>query len=221
MSNKRKIVLLYSIIAFLLISFSIHFGFKYIITLDEWAGLIFGVILMIGAIPFYFLGKKAPILYFITFVINIVGVGLSITCYYIFKQYQLEFIDYATAFSISLLVLIGFGLISSTRVHKMHPILYTAFFILASFIISLTLWNSDPGFSGLTFYYLNVSYFFMIGMIAASEDLRELSKMMALISFGAFILVSIIVLFIITEGEAIEGVFEMSGLPVEGKKKKK
>ena len=61
----------------------------------------------------------------------------------------------------------------------------------------------------------------MIGMIAASEDLRELSKMMALISFGAFILVSIIVLFIITEGEAIEGVFEMSGLPVEGKKKKK
>lgn len=88
MNNKRKVVLLYTLIAYSLISFSVNFGFEYIVTLDEWAGLIIGILLMIASIPIYFIAKRLPLLYFISFLINMVGVGFSITCYYIFKQYR-------------------------------------------------------------------------------------------------------------------------------------
>jgi hypothetical protein len=46
----------------------------------------------------------------------------------------------------------------------------------------------------------------MFGMIAQSSDMEDLAKEMSIASFGAFIVVSIIVLIIITEGEAIQGV---------------
>lgn len=221
MNNKRKVVLLYTLIAYSLISFSVNFGFEYIVTLDEWAGLIIGILLMIASIPIYFIAKRLPLLYFISFLINMVGVGFSITCYYIFKQYHLEMIDFLTAFSVSMIVLIVFAVISSTSIYKKHPIMYTIFFILICFGVSLFLWLSEPCFSGLTFYYLNVAYFFMIGMIASSNDLRNLAKEMALVSFGAFVLVSIIVLLVITEGEALEGLADFSHFDIDISSKKK
>ena len=45
----------------------------------------------------------------------------------------------------------------------------------------------------------------MIGMIASSDSFNDLSKELALVSFGAFMLISLIVLIILTEGEALTG----------------
>jgi hypothetical protein len=46
----------------------------------------------------------------------------------------------------------------------------------------------------------------MIGIVSSPESFKDVSKEMAWISFGAFILVSIIVLIILSEGEALSGI---------------
>ena len=45
----------------------------------------------------------------------------------------------------------------------------------------------------------------MIGVATATESFKDISREMAWVSFGAFILVSIIVLIVLTEGEALTG----------------
>lgn len=187
-------------------SLSVYIGFKYFYSLDPRTGLIIGGSLFIVSIPLHIYGNKISSLYYLSFLLNIIGIGFTITCYYVFKSYPLELIDFLTATGLSLLMLIGFGLISATHFYRRHPILYTSLIILVSFIVSLSLWVSVEGFSGLTFYDLNVVYFLMFGMIAQSEHMRHLTKEMSVASFGAFILVSIIVLIIITEGEAIQSI---------------
>lgn len=206
MSHKRIIVIIYSLIAFILMSLSVYFGFTYFYSLDPRTGLIIGGSLFFVSIPLHLFGKKVSFLYYLSFLLNIIGIGFTITCYYVFKSYPLELIDFLTASGVSLLMLIGFGLISATNFYRRHPILYTSLIILVSFIVSLSLWINVDGFSGLTFYYLNVVYFFMFGMIAQNDYMRHLAKEMSVASFGAFILVSIIVLIIITEGEAIQSI---------------
>lgn len=224
MDNKRTTVLLYSFISLLMISLCVYLGFEYLVEANEWLGLFTGIGFVVLAIPFHFLGKHRSHLYFLSFMFNIIGVGFSITSYYIFKQYQLGIFDFLTAISVSFGILTAFGMLSSLSFYKHHPIFYTIIIILMCFMISLNLWLTTPSFSGLTFYYLNVVYFFMIAMVSESADIKELSRIMSLISFGSFILISIIVLFIITEGEALDGIgdgiAEGFDLPIGSKRKK-
>jgi hypothetical protein len=58
----------------------------------------------------------------------------------------------------------------------------------------------------------------MIGMVSTPESFKDLSKVIAWISFGAFILISIIVLIIISEGEALSG---FDGVIIDGSQKSK
>ena len=222
MSHKRKTILLYSLLSFLIMSGAILFGFQFIYPEFSYLGLIIGAALMIIAIPLHVVGKDFWPFYFISFTFNSIAIGFSITSYYVFKEYPLELIDFFTAISVSLLVLMFFGAISTLPFYRKHPKLYTALFIFISFVASLILWISNDSFSGLTFYFLNVVYFFMIGMIAASDNQKDLSKEMSLVMFGAFVLISIIVLIIISEGEALSGMdFDLSGgVGVNAKKRK-
>lgn len=147
------------------------------------------------------------------------GVGLSITAYYVLKEYSLEFRDFVFAIMVSIMILSGFLALTLMERVKRHIKWITALIVLVSFIISLILWLSVDAFSGLSFYYLNVIYFFMVGMISVTDSLKSLTKEMAWVSLGAFILISIIVLIILSEGEALSG---MDGFDLgTGKNKKK
>lgn len=221
MSHKRKIVLLYSIFGFLITSVSIHFGFTYLVGINEWAGLIVGVLLMICALFIHNLGKHNIIFYILSFIVNMIGVGLSITAYYVFKQYSLDLKDFLVACLNAFGLIIGFSLLSVIPWFKRHIKWMVSLIILMSFGLSLVLWLSVDSFTGLSFYFLNISYFYLIGILAMSESLKDLSKEMSYISFGAFVLISIIVLIIITEGEGLEVVGDGLGGAFDTSNKKR
>ena len=82
---------------------------------------------------------------------------------------------------------------------------------------SLILWFTVDGFTGLTFYFLNIIYFVTVAMIKSTDSIHDLAEEMALVSLGSFVLVSIIVLIIFTEGEVLSS----TELPIPQRKKVK
>lgn len=219
MEHKRLKILGFALLGLIISSLSIFLGFKYLANHNQWLGLIIGICFMILGITLYQFGKKKGIFYLLSFIFNMVGVGLSITSYYIFKAYSLKLFDFTFAITIAMLMLSGFLRLTTIESVKKYIKWITGLIILISFIVSLILWLSINEYSGLSFYFLNIIYFFMVGMISVTESLKDLSREMAWISFGAFIFISIIVLIIISEGEALSG---MDGIDlVSGRRKKK
>lgn len=219
MEHKRLKILGFALLGLIISSLSIFLGFEYLVGHNQWLGLIIGICFMISGIVLYQFGKKNGIFYLLSFILNMMGVGLSITSYYLFKAYSLKLFDFTFAITLAMLMLSGFLRLTTIESVKKYIKWITGLIILISFIASLILWLSIDEFSGLSFYFLNIIYFFMVGMISVTESLKDLSREMAWISFGAFIFVSIIVLIIISEGEALSG---MGGIdPVSGRRKKK
>lgn len=177
---------------------------------------------MLFGIFIYQLGKMHSLFYWIAFILNMIGIGLSITAYYVLKAYDLELKDFITAILVSMSLLFVFGGLTFIPLFKRHLKWMISITILISFVLSLILRLSVDTFTGLSFYYLNVIYFFMVGIIAVTDSFKEFSREMAWVSFGAFILVSIIVLIILTKGEALSG-FDLpnvrSGKPKRARKK--
>ncbi|MDO9629403.1 MAG: hypothetical protein Q7I99_05820 [Acholeplasmataceae bacterium] len=205
MHYKRLSILIFGLIGLLIVSISIYIGFEYLVGLNKWLGLIIGVLfMMLGGIIYQY-GEKFNLVYIFSFILNMIGVGLSITAYYILKAYALNFHDFYIAIVVSMAVLSGFGLLTFIPIVNRHLKISIAITIIIAFISSLVLWLSVDEFTGLSFYFLNVIYFFMVAMIGATNSLKDLNKEMAQVSFGSFILVSIIVLIILSEGEALNG----------------
>ncbi|MCF7932018.1 MAG: hypothetical protein K9K93_02505 [Acholeplasmataceae bacterium] len=222
MPFKRLTILAYAIFGFFIMSMSIHVSFEFLVATNKWMGLIIGVLFMALGWIIYRLGRQMPLFYVLAFLLNMIGVGASITAYYVFKAYALQWEDYLTAVVIAMVVLSGFGLLTGLKGVKKHVRLVISLTILIAFVSSLILWLSVEAFTGLSFYFLNISYFFMIGMINVSDSLKDLSKEMAVVSFGSFILISIIVLIVLSEGEALEGVGDGVGeFLIPGREKKK
>lgn len=56
----------------------------------EWYGLISGIILMMLAIPFHWMGKKKKGCYLISFLINSIANGCSVSAYYVSENISLH-----------------------------------------------------------------------------------------------------------------------------------
>ena len=167
---------------------------------------------MFISLPIHFLGKKKTIYYFITYLINSIAVGLSISTHYHVK----EIIPSDKQFLIVSLISFGIILITSLltlpKVIKPFAKLIVSLEILALFITSIVLWiNNDPTFYSLLFYYLNITYFYMVCTITASSNIKQLFRKISIVSFSVFIIISIIVIIIISEGEVLEGLGEALG----------
>lgn len=223
MSYKKMMIFLYAIIGFFVMSVSIHLGFTYLVDMNKWSGLIIGVLFMLVSAVIYFQADNIPLLYILSFILNMIGVGLSITAYYIFKAYALNLEDYLTAILNGLGLILLFSILTYVKSIKRHIKVILSLVVLAFFIGSLILWLRVDTFTGLSFYFLNVSYFYLIAIMSKNESSVDLMKEMSIVSFGAFFTISFIVLVIISEGEALEGVGEGIGnlFVPEGKKKRR
>ena len=216
MLKKRLLIVIGCLIGLIIASISIKYAFDHLVDQTKWIGLAIGVIFMLAGILAMILAKYLPILYLLSFVLNMIGVGLSITAYYVLKAYSLELVDFAVAIAVSIGVLAGFSALSVIPIFKKHHKLFASIVIIISFLSSLTLWLSVDKFTGLSFYFLNVTYFFIVTIIRSTDSLDDVARELAVASIGAFILISIIVFIILSEGESLS-----LDLPVGSRKKKK
>lgn len=214
MKFKRIIILFFVLLAYLLISLSIKFGVD---NLKNYFGLITGLGLMIISIPIHLLGKRFSIFYFFSYLFNSIGVGLSISTYYRINELNPSdkslLITSLICFSIILIISL------LTRHHKIKPYakLIVSLLILTLFITSIFLWViNDKAIYSLLFYFLNISYFYMVCIITASLNITSLLRKISILSFGTFLVVSIIVLIIISEGDGIEEIGQVLLEGIEG-----
>jgi 4-amino-4-deoxy-L-arabinose transferase-like glycosyltransferase len=149
-----------------------------------------------------------------------IGVGLSITSYYVFKAYALALEDFMVAYLLAIGLIIIFSLLTYVKFLKRHIKLAVSLIVLVSFVSSLALWISTDEFTGLSFYFLNVSYFYLIAIMSKNEDKKELMREMSIVSFGAFFIVSFFVLVILTEGDALQLLDGTDGMFFSPRKKK-
>ena len=220
MEHKKVSILLYAVIGFLIISFSIHLGFEYLHELNQWSGLIMGGLILLLSWVIYLFARKIPLLYVVSFVLNMIGVGLSITSYYVFKAYALALEDFMVAYLLAIGLIIIFSMLTYVKFLKRHIKLAISLVVLVSFISSLLLWGTVDEFTGLSFYFLNVSYFYLIAIMSKNESKKDLMREMSIVSFGAFFIASFIVLVVLSEGDALQLIDGADGVFHSTKKKK-
>lgn len=203
---KRRIILLYVLVAYVLITVGLHSGFE---LFNRYVSIIIGISMMLLAIPIHVLGKKQLLFYLISFLMNTFGLGLSFATYYEYRGMLPTIDDFIIVSMITFSVIAFFGAMTFPKRIKPYVKLFAVVVIMVLFIVSIVLWvRNEALIYSLFFYFLNTTYFFMVGMISASHQLKDLAKEMSLTSFGAFIILSIIVLLIVSEGEALEGIGE-------------
>lgn len=209
MKFKRSIILLFLILAYFLVYLAIKFGFN---NFEKRWGLIIGLVLMFMSIPIHLLGKKKHFFYLCSYLINSIAIGFSISTYYHYKDINPSEKQFLFVCLISLGIILITSLLTLPKIIKPYAKLIVSLEILILFIMSIVLWViNDTIIYSLLFYYLNITYFYMVCIITSSINIKQLIKKISIVSFGAFIVISIIVLILISEGEAIEGIGEALG----------
>ena len=190
---------------------------------EEWIGIIIGVIMMVAAIPLHRFGKKQNLLYFLSFLFNSVGCGFSASAYYITQKINAELGELFAAALIAIILLFACAAVLFFT-SKMFTEVSVVFLILdslvAAFAVAGWVTEGDAFFSFLFFSCL-VAFFYIFAMKKAAKEYEtcEIMRTISFHSFGIFILVTVIVILILSEGDGLDG-FDL-GDTGSGKSKKK
>lgn len=216
MKSNRFLLVLYVIVAFVLISVSVAFGIE---QFTKWVGIGLGACITLLALVVHLIGNDITFTHLISFVMNSIAVGFSISSFYIYIEKTVELTDYLTASFIGITAVIAYLILTAPKAVKDYRKSYGLFFIGITFVFASTVWiqNHQPLYS-LLFFYMIILNFYVGFSLFANDSLTEFLKYMSIGSFGSYIIVSIIVLVIITEGQALEG-FDGFGGFGSGKKK--
>ena len=186
----------------------------------EWLGiLIGGVIILLAIIPHWF-GKKNTAAYVLSVCMNAVGTGFAISAYYTVKGIAtvipaLVFVSALTA------ILYGISnvLISVFRRKK----LFVGFFGAVSGILlvfSLVFWIIDGNFI-YSFGFFNILillFFLSVTAISLDRPERVLLRDLSFGAFGSFVVATLIVVAILSEGDIVDGL-DIADVTKKGKKK--
>lgn len=167
----------------------------------KWYGLPIGILLMVIAIPIHIWAKKHNFGYTISYILNSIGNGFSISAYYTVKKVPINIPQV-------LLVITGFlaafSLVAIITYHRSQ--LYKMAFIAFTMILIMLL-AACLGFwiiNGSTLYSFGFfSIIIVLTDVLSLGQTRIRSKIISLSSFGIFILISLVVLTILTEGEIL------------------
>ncbi len=190
---------------------------------EEWLGIIVGVVMMAAAIPLHIFGKKQKLLYFISYLFNTVGCGFSASAYYITSKINAELGELFAAALIAIIFLFACAAVYffTSKEFKAVCIVFCILdSLVAAFAVGGWITEGDAFFSFLFFSCL-VAFFYIFAMKTAAKEYEtcEIMRTVSLHSFGIFVLITVIVLFILSEGDGFDG-FDLGDLG-SGKSKKK
>ncbi len=186
-------------------------------------GLSVGVTFMIAAIPLHILGKKRPLSYVFSFLINFIGCGFSVSTYYVTKGLSLNIADLIIAAIPAgvILMLIYLMLQTYSKTKKVTLSIATAI-NLALLVIAVVYWTrTGETFFSFGFFCLLVSLFFIcVFGISINHDERHVLKDISYGSFGSFVILTVVVIVILSEGDVLE-LADVGDIGIDGWSKKK
>jgi hypothetical protein len=196
--------------ALFIISMSTVIGKLYI---PKWYELFVGLILMLIAIPIHLLAKKRSWLYLVSFLINSIGTGLSIAAYYSEVGINVDIMPILVTILCVLLLFFVLSFISGQFINKVKY-----FFIAENTFWSILLFTNfilwiDKGLILFSFGFFAVAIVWVYRVVEESESRAKCLAVCNLSfgSFGGFIIVTLIVISILSEGDVLDvGTFDGS-----------
>ncbi len=182
-------------------------------------GLVLGIILMLAAIPLQHWGSKTQIGYILSFFVNSVANGFSVSAYYNSKGIEINSTDMLRACVLPIVLLfIVYIIVQFFPKTKKYACIGAVALCFVALVVLLVLWirHKAPLYS-FGFFAVLLSLFYHCVAGVTVNNSRLVLRDISFGSFGAFIVISLVVLFIITEGEILEGFDISSG---SGKKPK-
>lgn len=217
---KAVVVFLFSLIAIGLFVFTTFFA---MCVCTKGYGLIIGIVLMLLAIPFHILGKKNPIGYLISFLVNSVANGFSVSAYYLVKGIDIDLgsMIFAIIPAVAVLFIVYLMLQiwgKTKRVTVSVAVVVNVILIVAEIVLWIK--NGSVPFS-FGFFSLMISMFYLgVFGITINHDERAVLRDVSFGSFGSFIILTVVVIVILSEGDILEGLDFAGDGDNSGRKKK-
>lgn len=210
-SDSVKIHLVF--ITFLVASaFTLIFSYICASSIPKWYGILIGIVFVMLAIPLHRFGKRYWPLYILTVGLNSVSCGFLIGGYHAFNQIILHFPQMllSTVPGFLILTLVWLSLLFTYG--KRRVIGYAAVIWFGLLISLLVLWLSNGNtIYSFGFFMLVFSGYFLVGYGVTACNDRHVFSDLSFCSFGAFLMV-LIVLIIISEG----GILDVLDMPFSG-----
>ena len=179
---------------------------------EKWYGLVIGFILMIVAIPVHCFGKKMKIGYALSFIVNSVANGFSVSAYYNDQKEVLNTGEMfkACVFPIVLLFVVFLLVQLFPKIKKyicISAIVIGCIMLVVFVVLEI---KRDGVLFSFSFFSTLLSLFSVGVMGVTANNKRDVLSDISFGSFGAFIIISLVVLFVISDGEVLEA-FDVGG----------
>lgn len=206
--GKPFMVFLFTIIAYVVFALSTVFAMS---VCTEWYGLIVGAVLMVLAVPSHIFAKKNKPLYVLSYILNTVGSGFAASAYYLEKEHSVIpeslFLPMLIPAAVSFVTYLLVRLFLKARKFVLTIATLGTIAMLIAFAV---LWIRK-GYEFYSFAFFNTVFtlFYVVtDAVTVSECDRNVIRDISFGSFGIFLVVAMVVLFIITEGEILDGLFD-------------
>ncbi len=175
---------------------------------QKWYGLAIGIVMMIIAIPFHCKGKKVPWGYLASFLINSVASGFVVSAYYLKNEIVLDIYNLLiSAIPAAAIFFLVYLMLQSFNKTKKVTITVATIINIVLTITAIVFWtmHGNVVFS-FGFFCSLISFFYLcVFGITINHDERSVLRDISFGSFGSFIIISVVVIFILSEGEILDG----------------
>lgn len=175
---------------------------------QKWYGLAIGIVMMIIAIPFHCKGKKVLWGYLASFLINSIASGFVVSAYYLKSERVLDICSLLIgAIPASAIIFLVYLMLQIFNKTKEITVTVAAIINTVLTITAIVFWimHGNLVFS-FGFFCSLISFFYLcVYGITINHDERSVFRDISFGSFGSFIIISVVVIFIISEGEILDG----------------
>lgn len=189
----------------------------------KWYGVIVGVALMLAAVFFHSLGKRCKVSYLVSLLLNGVGNGCSLSALYLDKSLPVSVLKNLPGLLPGYcLLLLGALLLAALPIKRKTALWLCGFLAAAAIALCcLALLKTDTQKAvhwrfALFGVLLAAMFLVPMGMLSGNRE-GSLLRYASFAGFGAYILITLLVVLVISEGEALDGL----DLPLGGSSGKK
>ena len=178
------------------------------------AAAVGAVLLMLPSIPLHWKGKKNKALYFYSFALNSIANGLIVAVYYLSFQIPLDiasvFLGLLVPAVLLLCAYLFFGVLQKARSRTTLLLLLSNFALMVGAVVK---WVKDgsPVYSFCFFGLIFSLIYIIIYSVSLYRQNRCVHRDLSMGSYGIFAIIGIVVIVILSEGEALDCVFEGIG----------
>ena len=203
-NNKPKTytVYLFSVISLGIFLISVQAA---VMKCSEWQGLIAGLLLMVLAVPLHLLARKRPSAYVFSFLLNFIACGFSVSAYYLTEKIpaNLSVMFFSAIPAVIILLLVYLMLQIFPKKTAISAAAAANAVLLAA---AAVLWAMTGRLSfSFGFFCLLISLFSVcVFGITNNHDEQPVLRNISYGSFGAFVIITAVVIVLITEGDVLD-----------------